>query len=88
METDTHLWIEQLRKREKDAFGERIKLGGDMYWNHKNFIKCASSYDNGDLYIRSKVKHEEWQRLLICKLLLLEGSDSLKDNYDKIKNYI
>lgn len=29
----------------------------------------ASAYDNGDLYMRSKAKHDEWQRCLNCPLI-------------------
>lgn len=88
LETDTQVRIERLRKREKDAFGKRIELGGDMYQNHQEFIEWAAAYDNGDLSMRSKAKHDEWQKLLTCKHLLLDGSDSLEENFDKIKDYI
>ena len=56
LETDTEIRIDRLRKREKENFGERIELGGDMYQNHKDFIEWAASYDDGGLDIRSKAR--------------------------------
>ena len=85
LETDMEIRIDRLRKREKENFGERIELGGDMYQNHKDFIEWAASYDDGGLDIRSKAKHDEWQKLLKCKQILLDGSKSLEYNFNQIK---
>ena len=86
--TDTAIRIERLKKREKEHFGERIELGGDMYQNHRDFIEWAVSYDDGDLNMRSKAKHDEWQKLLRCKQILLNGSNTLEYNFNKIKDDI
>ena len=34
-----------------------------MYENHRQFIEWASNYDNGDVNMRSKAKHDEWEKL-------------------------
>ena len=45
----------------------------------------ASAYDNGDLYMRSKAKHDEWQRCLKCPLIRVNGNESLEDNFKIIQ---
>lgn len=83
--TDVGLRIERLRKREREQFGSRIDEGGDMYQNHREFIEWARAYDTGSVEMRSKAKHDEWQKLLTCKLLVLNGAEDLNDNFLKIR---
>ena len=83
--TDTETRIARLRKREKDAFGDRIAPGGDMYENHEEFIEWAKGYDAGGLDSRSKAKHDEWQRLLMCRQIVLNGADDLECNFGLVK---
>ena len=74
VETDTSIRIDRLKQREREHFGNRVEPGGDMYENHQEFIAWASSYDSGGLNMRSNSKHDEWQKLLRCPQLLLDGS--------------
>ena len=85
LETATDVRIARLKQREREHFGARIDVGGDMFVNHQEFIAWAKSYDTGDLTIRSKAKHDEWQKLLQCKLIELNGADDLNVNYETIK---
>lgn len=86
--TETDMRIERLRKREKNRFGSRIEAGGDMYENHKKFIEWASKYDSGGLEMRSKAKHDEWQKLLKCKQIILNGTDDLEYNLQQVKEFM
>lgn len=88
LETETNIRIDRLRKREKASFGNRIDVGGDMYQNHLDFIEYAKAYDNGGLEIRSKASHDEWQRLLLCKQIVLNGADNLDYNFLKVKEQL
>lgn len=83
--TDTDVRIERLRAREKEKFGDRLLPGGDYYENHKEFIEWASSYDTGDVNMRSKAKHDEWQKLLPCKRIVLDGASDLDENFQFVK---
>jgi uridine kinase len=83
--TDSNVRIERLREREKRHFGSRIENGGDMYQNHLEFIEWAASYDTGDVNTRSKAKHDEWQKLLKCRQIVVNGEDNLKYNLELIK---
>lgn len=84
IEVDQDLRIERLRQREKENFGLRIEQGGDMHQNHLDFIEWAKSYDTGGMNMRSKKRHDEWEKLLSCQILHLDGADSIEDNFYKV----
>ena len=82
--TDTEIRIERLKIREKQKIGDRVMPGGDMYTNHMEFIEWARKYDTGSVNMRSKAKHDEWQKLLPCKQIVLNGADDLQENFKKV----
>ncbi len=88
LKTDTNIRIERLKRREREHFGSRIDFGGDMYQDHIEFLEYATAYDNGDIGMRSKAKHDEWENLLRCKNITLDGNDSLKYNLEIVKRFI
>lgn len=88
VDTATEIRIERLRRREREHFGSRIEPGGDMYEHHLDFIKWASSYDEGGLEMRSRAKHDAWQKRLCCPVILVDGSHALETNYEIIKEYL
>ena len=88
LQTKTDVRIERLRARELAAFGNRVNPGGDMYEHHNEFIEWARSYDTGGIEIRSRAKHEEWEKSLLCTRLLLNGADDLDYNYGIVKNLL
>ena len=63
VETDTKIRLERLKTREREKFGSRVDYGGDMYEHHVEFINWAASYDDGGIDMRSKVKHDNWQKI-------------------------
>lgn len=83
--TETGVRIIRIQKRERVAFGPRLDSSGDMYQNHLEFVEWAKSYDKGGVNIRSKAKHDEWQKLLQCRLIELNGAEDLNVNFEKIK---
>lgn len=86
--TDKNIRIERLKEREKKDFGSRINIGGDMYQDYVEFIEWAAAYDTGDINMRSKLKHDNWEKLLKCKQLIVHGEDDLKYNLEVIKNVL
>lgn len=86
VETDTDIRLQRLNRREREKFGSRIDFGGDMYENHLEFIKWAASYDHGGMDMRSKAKHDDWQKKLICPLLFVDGNMPVSENYEIIKS--
>ncbi|WP_459476853.1 P-loop NTPase family protein [Clostridium saccharoperbutylacetonicum] len=85
MVTDKNIRIERLKEREKKHFGSCIEIGGDMYQNHIEFIEWATAYDTGDINMRSKLKHDQWQKMIKCKQIIVHGEDDLKYNLEIIK---
>lgn len=83
--TVTVIRIERLKAREKRKFGGWIMPGGDMYTHHMEFIEWAGKYDTGSVNMRSKVKHDEWRKLLPCKRIVLNGADNLEEISRKCK---
>ena len=65
-------------------FGNRIYEGGDMYEEHIKFLLWASKYDTADASMRSKMKHDEWQKLLSCPIITVDGTDRPEINFKKI----
>ena len=84
IEMDPELRLERIRQREKRKFGSRIEPGGDMYETHRAFLEWAKRYDTGSPEIRSRAKHDQWQTLLSCPVLLLDGGASVEDNFGKV----
>jgi len=85
VETDADIRAERLHCREKEKFGGRIEPGGDMYQQHLEFLEWARAYDTGGMDMRSKAHHEQWQQILNCPLILLDGADDLDSNFEKVK---
>lgn len=83
--TDTEIRTTRLKEREKQKFGDRIMPGGDMYTHHMEFIEWARKYDTGSVNMRSKAKHDEWQKLLMCKQIVINGADDLGENFKKVQ---
>ena len=83
IEMEQSLRLERIRQREQRTFGSRIEPGGDMYETHRAFMEWAKSYDTGGPEIRSRRKHDQWQTLLSCPVLLLDGADTVEANYQK-----
>lgn len=85
IELNTDVRVERIKKREKQRFGSRVEPGGDMYPGHIDFLEWTKLYDTGGLDMRSKAKHDEWQKLLKCKVLHLNGEDTVEENLEKVK---
>ncbi len=82
---DTEIRIHRLIIREKQKFGDRIMPMGDLYTHHMEFIEWARKYDTGSVDMRSRAKHDEWQKLLLCRQIVLDGADVLEENFRKVQ---
>lgn len=88
LETARDVRMERLDKRERERFGARLDEGGDMYQNHIRFMEWARAYDTGGLDMRSKAKHDVWQKQLRCKVLVLDGAKTPENLLAEICNNI
>lgn len=66
LEAETQLRLERLKARERADFGSRIEPGGDMYQHFLEFLEYARGYDTGGLNMRSRARHDAWEKLLPC----------------------
>ena len=65
--------IRRIKIRERERYGNRIELSGDMYEGHTKFLEWALQYDEGILSGRSKPRHEAWIKTLSCPTVRIEG---------------
>ena len=49
------------------------------------FMEWVRAYDTGSVEMRSKAKHDEWQKLLHCKQIVLDGAADLEDNFQAVQ---
>ena len=45
-----------------------------MYQDFLEFLEYARSYDTGGLNMRSRARHDTWEKLLPCPVLHLDGA--------------
>lgn len=74
--TATPVRLERLVAREKERFGNRIALGGDMHQIHVAFREWASQYDNPNFSGRNRAWHESWLSKQIAPVLRIDGMNS------------
>ncbi len=85
LNTPTDIRIERLKQREYKKFGDRITPGGDMFDNHREFLSWAAKYDLGDVSMRSKLFHDEWQKKILSKHIMLDGTLKIELLIEQIK---
>lgn len=84
IEMNSDVRIKRLIRREQQRYGSRIEADGDMYRQHLEFVEWAKSYDTGGMNMRSKMKHDAWQKLLSCEVLYLDGADTVANHFEKV----
>lgn len=84
---DAKIRVARIHKRELEEFGDRILEGGDMYEEHQRFLDSAARYDTDSSPCLKT--HLDWAATLPCKVLFLNGEESLEKNADLIvKKYL
>ena len=83
--TDVDIRIARIKTRESERFGDRILPGGDMYKQHQDFLEWAAAYDTGDVNMRSRALHDQWQKQLDCRQLVLDGGRPVEENLERIR---
>ncbi len=88
IEMDPEIRIVRLIEREKRRYGSRIEPEGDLYEKHLEFVAWARKYDTAGTDIRSRSMHDEWQKLLTCEILNLDGADTVENHFTKVKSLL
>jgi len=77
--------LARLRARERRLYGEEaLAPGGRMHEIHTAFMAWAAGYDDGDLTMRSRRRHEAWLQELPCPVLPLEGVGTVAENLEAV----
>jgi len=84
--TPAEMRIERAENREFNRNGERIKLGGDLYVQHRKFIDYIATYDNGGMETRSLASQEAWANRLTCPVVRADGTLDWRRNAENIAN--
>lgn len=64
--------MQRIANRERERYGARIEVGGDMHEQSRTFLEWARRYDTAGLEQRSAMLHEFWMKSLSCRLLRIE----------------
>lgn len=83
LHTDAQIRVKRVHERELDRFGERVLEGGDMYEEHQKMLSDIAGYDYG-IGGCTLQQHENWIKCLKCKVIQLDGADSLEKNLNII----
>lgn len=83
LHSDSKIRIKRVHERELERFGERILEGGDMYEEHKKYLNEIAGYDFG-IGGCTLQQHELWLKTLKCKVIQLDGADTLEKNLNII----
>ena len=83
LHADAKTRVKRVHERELERFGNRVLEDGDMYSKHHRFLEDLSGYDFG-IGGCTLQQHELWLESLRCKVLRLDGANTLKENTNTI----
>ena len=73
------LRMQRLKVREKKRYGSEIDPEGKKHKEHLEFLEWANLYETGGMEVRSRMQQKEWLKNLSCKVLELDGADSIEN---------
>ena len=78
LDVPLNIRMKRIRQRAFDKFGNRVLPNGDMYEQEEKFFAYAEK--------RSPDKIKAWLKTLSCKVIILDGTKSTKENVEFIKS--
>lgn len=103
MDTDDYFWSptnpkftrkrevnERLRLMKEDIkISENVVISGSLVdWADELIPQFTLVINTGSIDMRNKAKHDDWQQLLSCHQVIIDGSKDLNENFDIIKGAI
>ena len=82
--TPTDVRIERADQRTFNRLGNRIRLGGDLYIQHRKFIDYIATYDNGGMKTRSLASQTAWANGLTCPVVRVDGTLDWRVNAENL----
>lgn len=86
LEVPAEARLERLEKREYARFGDRIRPGGDMWDEHREFMAWSKTYDTAGTDTRSRALHDEWLKLVKCPIMIIDGTAPLAETMGMLAN--
>lgn len=80
--------MERLKKREVERYGEKLFTNSEIKQNSKAFLEYANQYENPNFKGRSFKIHDDWIKMLDCKVLRVDGGIALNNNLEIVLNEI
>ena len=80
VQTPLQVRMERIRRREEMRFGDRVRPGGDMYEQQKEFREMVQGRDEG-------IVGESAGRLH-CPVILLDGTKTIEENLQKMREIV
>jgi len=71
--------LERIQKRELNRFGKRIMPGGDLYFQHTDFLNWVSQYETASVHVRGQKQHESWLEKVAVPVIKIEQEKSIDD---------
>jgi len=78
------LRMTRLEKREIERFGEKLQTDPIIHQTSKAFLEWAKQYENPDFTGRSLKIHNDWIKLLDCKVVRIDGVMELESKIEKV----
>jgi len=69
--------MERLKIRETERYGEKLLTDSNIKKNSNTFLEWANQYENPNFKGRSLKIHNNWMKMLDCKVLKLNGETEL-----------
>ncbi len=76
--------IERLKRREIERYGEKLMTDKKIQQNSKAFLEWADQYENPEFDGRTLKVHNDWIKLLDCKVIRLNGKVKLNDKTESV----
>lgn len=80
--------MRRLKKREVERYGKRLLTDKKIQHTSKAFLEWANQYENPNFDGRSLKVHNDWMKLLDCKIVRLHGENELNKNVETILSEI
>jgi adenylate kinase family enzyme len=85
---DNTIRMERLKKREIERYGNQLQTNQEIKKTSEAFLEWANQYENPNFDGRSLKIHINWIESLTCKVLKLNGKNSLDNNLEIILSEI
>lgn len=80
LDAPSELRFERVERRAYEKFGDRIKVGGDMYESEKRFFESVRK--------RKIETIEQWMATLSCPIIQLDGRNTVESHIQAIMKVI